>query len=74
MRHKGGGDFVKTATGHAPTGAAPKNIALLKSIVGDKVKIKASGGIRGLAVLLELYKLGARRFGVGAVSAATVDV
>ncbi len=69
---RGGADFVKTATGHTPTGATPENITLLKSIVGDRVQIKASGGIRSLARLLELYKLGARRFGVGALSAVSI--
>ncbi len=69
---KGGADFVKTATGHTPTGATPENIALIKSIVGDEVKIKAAGGVRSLAGLLALYRLGARRFGVGAVSAAGI--
>jgi len=69
---KGGADFVKTATGHTPTGATPENIALIKSIVGDEVKIKASGGVRSLAGLLALYRLGARRFGVGALSAAGI--
>jgi deoxyribose-phosphate aldolase len=68
----GGADFVKTATGHTPTGATTENITLLKSIVGDRVGIKASGGIRTLAGLLELYKLGARRFGVSAVSAVNI--
>lgn len=69
---KGGADFVKTATGHTPTGATHENITLLKSIVGDQVQIKASGGVRGLARLLELYRLGARRFGVGAESAVNI--
>jgi deoxyribose-phosphate aldolase len=69
---QGGADFVKTATGHTPTGATPENIALMKSIVGDEVKIKASGGVRDLAGLLKLYGLGARRFGVGAASAVNI--
>jgi deoxyribose-phosphate aldolase len=69
---KGGADFVKTSTGHTPTGATPKNIALLKSIVGDNVKIKASGGIRNLSTLLGLYKLGATRFGIGGASAINI--
>jgi deoxyribose-phosphate aldolase len=68
----GGADFVKTATGHTPTGATPDNIALIKSVVGDRVRIKASGGVRSLARLVELYRLGARRFGVGALSAVAI--
>jgi deoxyribose-phosphate aldolase len=32
--------------------------------VGDQIKIKASGGIRDLSTLVEMYKAGASRFGV----------
>jgi deoxyribose-phosphate aldolase len=60
-----GAAFVKTGTGWAPTGATPENVRLIKAHVGDAIGIKASGGIRSLAALLELYRLGARRFGIG---------
>ena len=49
----------------APTGATLENIALIKSCVGDEIEIKASGGIRGLDTLVEMYRRGARRFGIG---------
>jgi deoxyribose-phosphate aldolase len=57
--------FVKTGTGWTPTGATLENIALIKSIVGDRIKIKASGGVRGLETLAEMYRRGATRFGIG---------
>jgi len=57
--------FVKTSTGWAPTGATPENVALIKSCVGDAMRIKASGGIRDLEAIVGMYKLGARRFGIG---------
>jgi deoxyribose-phosphate aldolase len=60
-----GADFVKTATGWAPTGATLENIALIKSHVGKAIAIKASGGIRNKETLLEMYRLGAKRFGIG---------
>lgn len=60
-----GADFVKTGTGWAPTGATLENIALIKSHVGDSIAIKGSGGIRGLETLIEMYRRGARRFGIG---------
>jgi len=69
---KGGADFVKTATGHTPTGATVENIALIKSVVGDDLQIKASGGVRSLDTLMELYRLGARRFGIGAATAENI--
>lgn len=64
-----GAAFVKTGTGWAPTGATLENIALIKSCVGDAIGIKASGGIRGLETLVEMYRRGARRFGIGLRSA-----
>jgi len=60
-----GADFVKTGTGWAPSGATLENVRLIKSHVGDAIAIKASGGIRTLDTLLEMYRLGARRFGIG---------
>ena len=62
---RGGASFVKTGTGWTPTGATPANVALIKSVVGDDAQIKASGGVRGLDMLVELYRCGARRFGIG---------
>lgn len=62
---RGGASFVKTGTGWTPTGATPENVSLIKSVVGDAVAIKASGGIRDLQTLVEMYRRGARRFGLG---------
>jgi deoxyribose-phosphate aldolase len=69
---KAGASFVKTGTGWAPTGATPENIALIKSCVGDAIAIKAAGGVRGLDMVIEMYRLGARRFGVGLNSAIQI--
>jgi len=59
-----GADFVKTGTGWANRGTTLEDIRLVKSIVGENIRIKASGGIRNLAALMEMYQAGARRFGV----------
>jgi deoxyribose-phosphate aldolase len=67
-----GAAFVKTSTGWAPTGATLENVKLIKAHVGDAIGIKASGGIRGLETLLELYRRGARRFGIGLRSAEKI--
>ena len=64
--------FVKTGTGWAPTGATCENIALMKQTVGDRCQIKAAGGVKDLATLLELYELGARRYGIGVRTAAAI--
>lgn len=62
---RAGAAFVKTGTGWTPTGATLENVALIKSVVGEEVQVKASGGIRDLETLVEMYRRGARRFGLG---------
>jgi len=62
---RGGAAFVKTGTGWTPTGATLENISLIKGVVGEAVGIKASGGIRDIETLIEMYRRGARRFGLG---------
>jgi deoxyribose-phosphate aldolase len=56
--------FVKTGTGWADRGTTLEDVCPVKSFVGDRIKIKASGGIRNLDILVEMYKAGARHFGV----------
>ena len=59
-----GATFVKTGTGWADRGTTLEDVQLVKSYVGDLIKIKASGGIRDLDMLVKMYKAGAGRFGV----------
>lgn len=59
-----GANFIKTGTGWADRATTPEDVYLIKSFVGDRIKIKASGGIRSLGMLHEMYSAGARRFGV----------
>ncbi|MDF2613057.1 MAG: deoxyribose-phosphate aldolase [Clostridia bacterium] len=58
-----GADFVKTSTGFGTGGATLQHIKLMKSIVGDKIKIKAAGGISDLDVAKALIEAGADRLG-----------
>ncbi len=67
-----GAAFVKTGTGWAPTGATYNRINLIKAHVGERIQIKASGGIRSLESLLEMYRLGARRFGISVRSGSAI--
>jgi len=53
--------YVKTCTGFAPGKATLHDILLLKSIVGDDAKIKASGGIASLEDQREFIRCGADR-------------
>lgn len=61
-----GADFVKTSTGFSTGGATEETVALMRRVVGDKAKIKASGGIRTLADAEKFIKLGADRLGCSA--------
>jgi deoxyribose-phosphate aldolase len=69
---KAGADFVKTGTGWAPTGATLENLSLIKAHVGQAIKIKASGGIRDVNTLLQMYKMGVNRFGISTPSAVKI--
>ena len=62
---RAGAAFVKTGTGWAPTGATLHNVALIKSTVGNMARVKAAGGVRDLATVVEMIRLGVARFGVG---------
>jgi deoxyribose-phosphate aldolase len=65
---RAGAAFVKTGSGWADRGTTVADVRLIKSFVGDRINIKASGGIRSLDTLLGMYKAGARRFGVNLAS------
>jgi len=61
-----GADFVKTSTGFGPGGASAKDVALMRSVVGGDVGVKASGGIRDWKMLQEMVQSGATRIGASA--------
>ncbi len=58
-----GADFVKTSTGFSTGGATVADIVLMRRTVPDHVGVKASGGIRSLAVLRQMVSAGANRIG-----------
>ncbi|MBU1023167.1 deoxyribose-phosphate aldolase [bacterium] len=60
---EGGADFVKTSTGFGPQGAKIETVKLLSDIAGDKIRIKASGGIKTLAEVKAFHEAGADRIG-----------
>ena len=61
-----GADFVKTSTGFGPGGATAHDIALMRSVVGPSMGVKASGGIRTLSDLQTMTAAGATRIGASA--------
>lgn len=56
-------DFVKTSTGFSSHGATLEDVALMKSVVKDQAKVKASGGIRDYATAMSMIEAGASRLG-----------
>lgn len=58
-----GAQFVKTSTGFGPGGATVEDVRLMYDAVKGRCQVKASGGIRDIHQVVELYKAGARRFG-----------
>ena len=61
-----GADFVKTSTGFGTVGATPADVALMRSVVGDKLQVKASGGIRTYEDAMAVVEASADRLGVSA--------
>ena len=59
-------DFVKTSTGFGTGGATVEDVRLMKSVVGDAVKVKAAGGIRDFETALAMIEAGAERLGTSA--------
>ena len=58
-----GAAFVKTSTGFSSSGATLEDVRLIKKLVGDRVGIKASGGIKTKNEALKLIEAGASRIG-----------
>lgn len=56
-------NFIKTSTGFGPSGATFEDVKLMKSIVGNSVKVKAAGGIRNSEDFIKMIELGAERIG-----------
>jgi len=59
----GGAHFVKTCTGFGPGQATEDDVRLIRSVVGDRIGVKASGGIRDYATVKSLVRAGATRVG-----------
>ena len=58
-----GADFVKTSTGFSTGGAKVNDVVLMKKTVGDKAKVKASGGIKTHGEAVSMIAAGADRIG-----------
>ena len=67
---RAGADFVKTSTGFHPTGGASEHaVALMRRTVGDRLGVKASGGIRTREAAEAMVAAGASRLGLSSSKA-----
>jgi deoxyribose-phosphate aldolase len=65
-----GADFVKTSTGFHPSGGASVHaVRLMRETVGNRLGVKASGGIRTTETALAMIDAGANRLGTSASAA-----
>ncbi|RMS95064.1 Deoxyribose-phosphate aldolase [Pseudomonas coronafaciens pv. oryzae] len=69
--------FVKTSTGFSRSGATVEDVALMRSVVGADIGVKASGGVRDYETALAMIEAGATRLGtssgVSIVSGKSAD-
>lgn len=61
-----GADYLKTSTGFGGGGATVDDVALMRGVAGDKLGVKASGGVRTAQDALAMIRAGASRLGTSA--------
>jgi len=66
LAEQAGADFVKTSTGFSAGGATIADVMLMRRTVGDRLGVKASGGIRTFADAQAMIAAGADRIGASA--------
>lgn len=63
LSKEAGADFVKTSTGFGTGGAKEEDVRLMKETVGEKLEVKASGGVSNLEDAKKMVDAGATRIG-----------
>ncbi|MGN1189196.1 MAG: deoxyribose-phosphate aldolase [Candidatus Ornithospirochaeta sp.] len=66
LSESAGADFVKTSTGFSKGGATVEDVALMRKTVGDRLGVKAAGGIRDGKTAIAMINAGATRLGCSA--------
>lgn len=66
LSEKAGADFVKTSTGFSSWGAKVEDVALMRKTVGNRLGVKAAGGIRDAETAKKMIEAGASRLGCSA--------
>ncbi|MDR1258322.1 MAG: deoxyribose-phosphate aldolase [Tannerellaceae bacterium] len=67
-----GADYVKSGTGFSSAPTSIHHVEVMKNAIQDRIKLKVAGGVRDLNTLLQMYKRGADRFGIGLSSAIKI--
>lgn len=73
LTERAGGDYVKTSTGFASAGATLEHIKLMKNTVGNRLKVKSSGGVRELDQLIDFIEAGVSRSGSSATESIVAE-
>ena len=68
-----GADFVKTSTGFSTAGATLENVRLMKATVGDRLRVKASGGVRTVDQVIDFIEAGVSRCGTSNAEAILLE-
>ena len=68
-----GGDYVKTSTGFAPSGATHDDLRLMRAHTSPHIQVKAAGGVRTLDALIDVMNLGVTRIGATATETIILD-
>lgn len=63
LAKEAGADFVKTSTGISTSGATVEDVALMRSVVGAEIGVKAAGGVRTYQDAINMIEAGANRIG-----------
>ena len=66
LSENAGADFVKTSTGFSKGGATVEDVSLMRKTVGDRLGVKAAGGIRDGKTAVAMIEAGASRLGCSA--------
>jgi deoxyribose-phosphate aldolase len=70
---RAGAAYVKTSTGFAPRGATVEDVALMRRTVGQKLGVKAAGGIRTYTEAVALLEAGADLIGTSQTEAILAE-
>ena len=73
LTESAGADYVKTSTGFAASGATVETIKIMRATVGNRLGVKASGGIRSLDALIDMSEAGASRVGASGTTSILLE-